>query len=292
MPGRGGLQGLSFRFEVRANEGVLARRLTSLLSPLQAQEPPARGVATHVYALNVGHDGSVEISLDDQTVQRAESEPHAVAWLLWHVTQSVVEASGEHLLLHAAAVEAPAGTVILPGPPNVGKTTFTVALVRAGLGYLTDEIVAIPAHDADVMAFPRPMTVEAESWVALATLYPTASSWVVEPEAEVALPSSPGEGPWWHIQATRIRPDALGRAGRPTALVFPSYQPGAPTRLEPMATAEAVLELATNAFNLTRHGGWGLRRIVGIAEGCSCFRLTVSKLHEACQLVLAVGGTT
>src|SRR5205807_2855872 len=109
------------------------RRIGSLLAPFRAPRP-----VDHHYSLLVDQDGRVEVFLDRQQLITADNRAHAVAWLLWHISQAVVQASGEYLLIHAAAVEAATGAVILPGAPNAGKTTLTAALIRAGFDYLTD----------------------------------------------------------------------------------------------------------------------------------------------------------
>jgi hypothetical protein len=232
------------------------------------------------------------VFLDHQHLVTADNRAHSVAWLLWHISQAVVEANGEYLLIHAAAVEAAIGAVVLPAAPNAGKTTLTVALIRAGFDYLTDEVVALSAESERVLPFPRPLTVEAASLAALADLDPAASSWAADPE--VPAISSPEDDPtdWWHVPAAGIRPAPFGRPSPPRVVVFPRYQPGVPTRLEPIGTAEAVLELATNTFNLDRHGGQGLALLARVAERCSCFRLDVSELGEACRLLLTVTGGT
>src|SRR5438067_2435448 len=88
------LQALSFRFEVRSDEEGEARCVGSLLSSLRAP-----GRADHTYSLVV-QEGRVELLLDDRLLLRTESRAHAVAWLLWHISQTAVEASSEHLLIH------------------------------------------------------------------------------------------------------------------------------------------------------------------------------------------------
>lgn len=272
---------------MRCNEAGLAHRIGSLLAPFRATGP-----VDHHYLLVVRPDSRVDVLLDRQQLVTADSRDHAVAWLLWHVSQAVVDASGEYLLIHAAAVEAATGAMVLPAPPNAGKTTLTVALIRAGFGYLTDEVVALSAESERVLPFPRPLTLEPGSLAALADLDPAASSWTADPEAPAITSPEEVAPEWWHVPAAGIRPDPFGQSSPPRVVVFPRYRPGVPTRLEPLGAAEAVLELATNTFNLDRHGGLGLALLARIAQRCSCFRLDVSELDEACRLLLAVAGGT
>jgi hypothetical protein len=275
------LQALSFRFAVRSNEEGEARCVGALLSSLRAP-----GHADHMYSLVV-QGSRVEVFLDDRLLLLAESRAHAVAWLLWHISQTAVDASSEHLLIHAAALETANGVLLLPAPADAGKTTLTAALIRAGLGYLTDEVVALSPED-HVLPFPRPLTLEPESLAALAALDPAAPSWSAVPEVRrnVGRQGNPDE--WTHIPVANIRPSAMGQPSAPRVVVFPRYQPDVTTRLEPAGTADSLLELATNAFNLERHGGNGLARLARLAEECSCFRLHLSELADACRLVLTV----
>jgi hypothetical protein len=267
------LRALAFCFEVRCNEAGLADRVASLLCALRAG-----GAVDHCYDLVVGPDGRVEVSLDGRVLSLADSRSHAVAWLLWHISQAAVEATRGDLLIHAGAVETAAGALLLPAPPDAGKTTLTAALVRAGLGYLTDEVVAIPSVTNDVRPFPRPLTLEPASFAALVDFDPGAASWSTGQDAPR----------WYHVPAARLGPAVLGLACPPRVVVFPRYRPGAPTRLQPIGAADAVLGLATNAFNLDEHGGRGLRQLAGLAEQCACFRLDVSDLADACRVVLEV----
>jgi hypothetical protein len=246
----------------------------------------------HHYSLVVAQDGRVDVFLDGQHLVRADSRAHAVAWLLWHISQAAIEASGEYLLIHAAAVEAPSGAVVLPAAPDAGKTTLTAALIRAGFDYLTDEVVAVSAESERVLPFPRPLTLEHGSLAALVDLDPAASSWAADPDVTAISSPEDGAAEWWHVPAAGIRPRPFGGPSSPKVVVFPRYQRGVPTRLEPIGDGEAVLELATNTFNLDRHGGQGLALLARVADRCSCFRLAVSELDEACRLLLAVVGAT
>jgi hypothetical protein len=204
----------------------------------------------------------------------------------------VVEVSGNHLLIHAAAVEAATGAVVLPAPPDAGKTTLTAALVMVGLLYLTDEVVAISAATGDILPFPRPLTLERESLAALADLDPAAPlRWAPADPKRTSFLAQESQR-WWHLTASSIRPAALGRPCPPRTVIFPRYRPGRETRLEPIGTSEAVLELATNTFNLDQHGGQGLAQLARLAEQSSCFRLDISDLDDASRLVLSVAPRT
>jgi hypothetical protein len=59
-------------------------------------------------------------------------------------------------LLHAAALWLDDGAVVLAGPSGAGKTTLTLALLRRGARYLTEEVVLLGA-DGQVRGLARPI---------------------------------------------------------------------------------------------------------------------------------------
>ena len=70
-----------------------------------------------------------------------------VRYALGAVNQLAALHTPDRLLLHAGAVERDGRVVALTGISGQGKTTLTAALVQAGYGYVTDELVAIdPVH--------------------------------------------------------------------------------------------------------------------------------------------------
>lgn len=67
----------------------------------------------------------------------------------------MVDASGDHLLFHAGAVQGANGGVMLPGVSGSGKSTLVAGLVRGGLGYLSDEVVAVSLSEPLMLPYPK-----------------------------------------------------------------------------------------------------------------------------------------
>ena len=93
---------------------------------------------------------------------------------MWDVNRSAAEASGEHLLFHAGALDAGGTGVLLPGTSGSGKSTLTAGLARAGLGYLTDELAALDLRSGQLLPYPKPITLKAGSFAVLPELDPDA----------------------------------------------------------------------------------------------------------------------
>jgi hypothetical protein len=59
-----------------------------------------------------------------------------------------------HEVLHAGAVAAGGGVVAFVGPSGAGKSSLTVRLVLAGAQFFADDVLAVDATDARVLAHP------------------------------------------------------------------------------------------------------------------------------------------
>ncbi|HET6210294.1 MAG TPA: hypothetical protein VFD94_07920, partial [Jatrophihabitans sp.] len=78
--------------------------------------------------------------------------------LLAELTRLAVQHS-DRLCLHAGVVTYPGAAVVIPGSSGLGKSTLTAALVQAGFGYLSDEVLAVPRTGGLPARFARPIAV-------------------------------------------------------------------------------------------------------------------------------------
>jgi hypothetical protein len=140
--------------------------------------------------------------------------------------------------LHAAAVCMNGRGLLLPGSSGVGKSTLTIALVRAGFGFLGDNLCFLTRSQEGmrVLAFLDEIDVTDDT----VGLFP-------ELHDVRRLPKSPG----WPKRQVRV--EAVYGVGvvwecRPAALVFPRVAHAPESRLQPMDRGEAFLELAPNVL--------------------------------------------
>jgi energy-coupling factor transporter ATP-binding protein EcfA2 len=79
------------------------------------------------------------------------------------VNRLAVGGTTGRLLFHAEAAERNGRAVVLVGPSGRGKSTLTAALVKAGLGYLTDEVVAVDPTTRRIRPFAKPLNLSDRS---------------------------------------------------------------------------------------------------------------------------------
>jgi len=270
------LRGLSYRFAVRTDDERLGHLVDAVLAGLRDTGDTAP--VEHWYSLTSSdRAGTVDVRRDDEEIARRQRPGDAVGWVVWDVNRSAAEASGDHLLFHAGALEAGATGVLVPGASGSGKSTLVAGLVRAGLGYLTDELAAYDMAHGMLVPYPKPITVKPGSFAALADMDP-------------ARPGGTGsDGAWtgeeWQVAVGEGTGRLIGRPCEPGFVVVPRYDPGAETALTRLSDTEAFFALAVNAVNLLPHGSTATEALGRLAAGCRCYALAMSDLDEACRLV-------
>ena len=131
------------------------------------------------------------------------------------------------VVLHAAVVTKGDSCVVLAGPSGAGKTTLALALLEEGWSYLSDDAAPFDPASGRVIPFPKPLNLrDAATWEGLRERW-SPPSWPAEPIGGLPIPAS----------AFSRRE---GSGSIPTHLVFSSYLPGSPGRLESLSAGEAL----------------------------------------------------
>jgi len=263
----GGLRALHYEFGVRTNDPRLAAYFDRILRSFAVP-----GTPSHWYSIvsdpEAGHE-RYRIYLDDEGLFTAPDPDTVVGYVPWHRNITLIMTTSTHLLVHGAAATL-GKAVVLPGEMNAGKTTLVAGLTLDGLGFLTDEMVALNLSTGLVDPYPRPLNIGHGSWNALAGLRPA------DRDDNDPLPHL-----LWHVDPSSIRPDAVAPPASIGWVVAPRYEPGAPTRCEALSRLEAVELLHRNAFNRDAVGSAGIRALVAAVRVARCARLVSGDLASA-----------
>jgi hypothetical protein len=269
---------LGYTFRVLAHDATLTDYLSELFADLAKS---ARDGHCYVLRPTSDHrdDARCDVVLDGRVVFRAPMAEHLVGTLVRAVNAEAVERC-EPVALHAGGVEREGLGLVFPGRMEAGKTTLVAGLVRAGMGYLTDEAVAIDPETLLIRPYPKPLSLDPGSW----GLFPE-----LEPNAPLA--SDAYKRDQWHVPSAAIRPGALGRSCPVGLVVFPRYAPGETTALEPLRRAEALLELAKHTFHFKDHSRVALDLLADVIRPAACYRLTIGDLDGAVALLSSLVGS-
>jgi hypothetical protein len=183
-------------------------------------------------------------------------------YIVWELHALAPKRTKDFLLLHAGSVSIDGRAVILPAPPESGKSSLVIALLEAGFDYLSDELAAIDPVGGRIHPFPKRISVIEQSL----GFFPGLTERL---EDRIGL----GAG----LLKRYVRPEDLDAAvGSPTEVglvVFPTSDHGGAPRLSPLPRAQAVHLMAANSFNMPTYGTRGLEMLSRMAWAVPALRL-------------------
>lgn len=191
----------------------------------------------------------------------------------WVLNWSVANQAHNYLIVHAAVVEKHGCACILPAPPGSGKSTLCAGLVSRGWRLLSDELALVRLSDDVLVPVPRPVSLKNASLDVIRAFAPGCT---LGPPVSGTMKGTIG-----HMKAPQDSIERAGETVRPTHIVFPRYEAGAATRLEPVPTARTFTRMADNAFNYTTLGLAGFEALGRLVDGCTGFDFCYSELEEA-----------
>jgi hypothetical protein len=244
--------------------------LHRFLAPFEADV--GDGACTYELRREAGEPRPWAVVRDGQALVRGSVPATILEFVLWDVSRNAIGSAHGFFSVHAAAASWRGRGILLPAPPDSGKSTLVAGLTKAGCAYLTDEAALIDPETASVHPFPRSLWLEKASIDA-----------VFGPDAEALRWRT---GRQFHVRPADLRPRAIGRPCPIRYVVAPAYASGSATSLVPITRAEALTALARQSFHLGRFGGDGVRLLGRVVESAECFRAQVGDLDEAVELIM------
>jgi hypothetical protein len=204
-------------------------------------------------------------------------DPEAMAGSLLHMMRSLsLDYLDEFIRIRGGAIALDGGGVLLPMAEVRPELSVLVAtLVRKGAAFLGDEIAPVDPVLRRIHPSPFPILLDPPDASRFPGIVPagpprrsrraTPGRYAVSAEALGGRIAEPGPVRW---------------------IAFPSFEPGAETRVEPAGGAEAVFGLSQACANLDVWEGRGLALFRELAEGTAVSRLVVGSPDEAADLVM------
>lgn len=189
------------------------------------------------------------------------------------------------LVIHAGVVEIDGRAILLAGRSGAGKSTLTLAIVRAGAGWLTDELALIGPDDSTVLPYPRAIHVSPET----VDLLPDLAFLRARPRQTLGGDSE------WSVTVEDIRLAFGAPPAEPTRLAgallldgFPD--PTRPPVLTPIPAAVATVELLRETPAASHDLLSAMTRLAAITPRVASARLQVGELQATAALVRAWAG--
>lgn len=214
----------------------------------------------------------VHFSVDGHTPFTPLPLSQSYALFEWGLNWCLSVHMHRYLLIHSAVVERNGRLLILPGTPGAGKSTLCAALVARGWRLFSDEIAVIDPVSLETQPVPRPINIKNQSIEVIRDF---------APDLEIGeIVQDTSKGTVAHVTPPLDSIRRQKEVATPAWVIFPKYTPGSPTRLSPMQGDQALLTLASNAFNYHIHGTSGFTCLSHLVEQASFARLAYSDLDD------------
>jgi HprK-related kinase A len=193
--------------------------------------------------------------------------------LEWGINWVVASRAHDHLLLHSAALERTGKALILPALPGSGKSTLCAALALRGWRLLSDEFGMLHGQSGEVRPLPKAVVLKNASIDIIRRF---------EPGARIG-PLFPGtrKGTVAHLATAAGCLARHREPAEPGWVVFPQYQAGVDTRLEPLPKGAAFVRLANNSFNYRLKEAEGFVALRDLIRRSDCYTLQFDSLTHA-----------
>lgn len=238
-------------FSIECDDAETGERLGGILAPLATTRPPSTTYAIVTSASPL----FIDVFAGDERIAHVDDSSIAEEHLIWAINRGAVD-SWRGPLIHGGAVESPSGIgVLVVGRSGAGKSTLVTALVRAGFGYLSDELIPIEP-DGTVRGHPRAISLKQGSWAMFPDLEPVS--------VEVSRSDGIGQR---HVDPSRVA-ERIVRRTRPGLVLILT---GTPSDRQPLAVdaappSRAVYELCHHAFDVASLGQAGLESIRSVVR--------------------------
>lgn len=210
---------------------------------------------------------------DGRSVFEPLPAAHAYALMEWSMNWCISSHAHRFLIVHAAVVARGEAAVVLPAPPGSGKSTLCAALIHAGWRLLSDELALIDMADGRIHPLCRPVSLKNRSIAVIASFAPQARF--------SAVTRDTAKGDVAHVAPPAQHVALMDQPARARWIIYPRYEAGAATAATPRSRADAMVDLARNAFNFALQGEAGFAQLCALVQGCDCLDFRYSRLDEA-----------
>lgn len=174
--------------------------------------------------------------------------------------------------VHAAGLCVDGRGLLFPGQSGQGKSTLTIALVRAGFGFLSDDLIML-AHGDDgvrMLAFPDEIDVTDETARHFPELAPA-----------LQAPVRP-DWPKRQVDFEKTYGAALVSECRPAAVICPRIAHADRTRIERISADEVFPELAGNVLLTEARASQAFLDAIGeLLRQVPCYRMHTGRDFDA-----------
>lgn len=225
--------------------------------------------------------GKRTLYLSTIKIYEGRFDDEMAAHLIVFIRDWATQLQHEFVRVRAGAVVMKGGAVLLPSAPEPHLAGLVGQLVRSGAGYLGDEVVNIDPVLHRVYGLSLPLAIDQDD---------VASFPELGRELSRRRREAPPEGARGATPRRAVSPDDLGgqhaEPALPAWIVFPSFEPGAQSKLEAFGGSPALFQFTQAILNLNSWEDRALTLMRDILETVAVSRLVVGSVPEAAHILL------
>lgn len=259
------------RIALTVDDADLAVPLERITRHLRDETTAAPAVYLHL----VGTATDWQLFVDEAFAVAGNNRDAAIAHTVTELGEAACITDQRLLVLHAAGVSRTGRGLLLIGSGGAGKTTLAAALNASGWALLSDDVIPVTL-EGHLLGLGLSLCLKAGSWPVLAPWLPDLNRALLIERAGQPVRFSPPPGP-------------IHRGPLPTAaFVFPHYQPGGKSLLEPLnpvQVLQGLIKAESVIADLTQDKLLAFTRWIASAPG---FALTYPTLDHALDLIAGI----
>jgi len=140
--------------------------------------------------------------------------------------------------LHSSGVEKNTTSILLPGNGGVGKTTLSIAMVRKGFSYLSDDAILLKRTKKGVIAHPIPGDFHLDPSI----------SYNFKELSKIKKAIKYGKGPKRSFDPALFYPDSFILKSKPNTMIFPQIVKDRESTLIPLSSPQCLAKLIPNSL--------------------------------------------
>ena len=212
---------------------------------------------------------------DGQSVGHFGSSLELICRLEEDIENTLIRAIENWVGFHAGAVMIGDVACVIPGNPDIGKTTTTLNLVEMGQIFLCEEVTPVDPETLLVYPYPQVLTIEGVYAEKHLSLYPVTNGELRFPDSQIA----------------RYRPYAVGSDPVPLkTILIPAYDPYETPGIEKLTPGEVFTELLGYCFPPNTDDEHLFDSVIRICEEAEIFRLKTDSLQSMRKLLKELFG--
>lgn len=225
-------------------------------------------------SLTLFNDGDGFVLLEDGEVIDRVSSDRAARWALVREVAGEGRARSKLALLHASAVQTPAGCLLLCGESGSGKSTLLAGLVHEGYPFVADDVALLERRSGFIWPTPFAISIKEPSWPLVGRMFPMLD------EAPIVR--------FGDRVMRYLQPDTsviAADAGQPIAAVlFVRYEEEAEAMLAPLSAKDS-LERLCRGGSILPDSDDAFAEFLSLWEQVPAWRLTHGALEDAFPLI-------